>query len=52
MEAKLTSKNRKLKSAVVVSPIVQSPSGKRDFQIAVFHDFYAYYDENALNLAI
>ena len=27
-----------------------SPSGKRDFQIEIFLDFYAYYDKNALNI--
>ena len=29
-----------------------SPSSKRDFQIAIFLDFYEYYDKNALNIPI
>ena len=52
LEAQWASKNWKLKRAVVDPPIVLSPSSKRDFQIAIFLDFYAYYDKNALNIPI
>ena len=41
-----------MKNAVVDPPIVPSPSNERDFQITIFRDFYAYCDENALNIPI
>ena len=49
LEAKFASKIEKCGSR---PPIVLSSSNERDFQITFFRDFYAYYDENALNIPI
>ena len=50
LEAKLASKNRKLKSAVVDPPLCYPLVVNVIFKLQFFLDFYAYYDKNALNI--
>ena len=50
--SKINVKKSKIEKCGSRSPIVLSPSSKRDFQIAIFLDLYACYDKNALNIPI